>query len=211
MQVFIDLDPSYKGQTCGEWPCPNNCLHQYLSSCRRLAQTICFLLGLCGNFNDVQTDDFKTTSGVIEGTSAAFGNTWKTRADCPDAKNTFEDPCTVSIQNGKLHNLFHFPLRCKEGISWSTTKYLAKLAELFAHAHAHTHFSSIDTRSLQLINNNWQNNLDLQIFSFGSRQQVNSRKIGTIQHIRDSSLERTDGPKKLYLAPLKVVAFPLLN
>uniref|UniRef100_A0A8C5TM68 VWFD domain-containing protein n=1 Tax=Malurus cyaneus samueli TaxID=2593467 RepID=A0A8C5TM68_9PASS len=71
MQVFIDLDPSYKGQTCG----------------------------LCGTFNDIQSDDFKTTSGVIEGTSAAFGNTWKTRADCPDAKNTFEDPCTVSIQN----------------------------------------------------------------------------------------------------------------
>ncbi|XP_064020066.1 mucin-5AC-like [Pogoniulus pusillus] len=71
MQVYIDLDPSHKGQTCG----------------------------LCGNFNDVQTDDFKTTSGVIEGTSAAFGNTWKIRADCPNAKNTFEDPCTVSIQN----------------------------------------------------------------------------------------------------------------
>ncbi|XP_075609145.1 LOW QUALITY PROTEIN: mucin-5AC [Balearica regulorum gibbericeps] len=71
MQLFIDLDPSHKGQTCG----------------------------LCGNFNDMQTDDFKTTSGVIEGTSAAFGNTWKTRADCPDAKNTFENPCTVSIQN----------------------------------------------------------------------------------------------------------------
>ncbi|NXQ92222.1 MUC5A protein, partial [Nyctibius grandis] len=71
MQLFIDLDPSHKGQTCG----------------------------LCGNFNDMQTDDFKITSGVIEGTSAAFGNTWKTRADCPDAKNTFENPCTVSIQN----------------------------------------------------------------------------------------------------------------
>ncbi|KAK2536625.1 hypothetical protein Q9233_003040 [Columba guinea] len=71
MQLFIDLDPSHKGRTCG----------------------------LCGNFNDMQTDDFKTTSGVIEGTSAAFGNTWKTRADCPDAKNTFENPCTVSIQN----------------------------------------------------------------------------------------------------------------
>ncbi|XP_071414871.1 mucin-5AC isoform X2 [Pithys albifrons albifrons] len=70
MQLFIDLDPSHKGQTC-----------------------------LCGNFNDMQTDDFKTASGVIEGTSAAFGNTWKTRADCPDAKNTFENPCTVSIQN----------------------------------------------------------------------------------------------------------------
>ncbi|XP_074004840.1 mucin-5AC [Numenius arquata] len=71
MQLFIDLEPSHKGQTCG----------------------------LCGNFNDMQTDDFKTTSGVTEGTSAAFGNTWKTRADCPDVKNTFENPCTVSIQN----------------------------------------------------------------------------------------------------------------
>ncbi|XP_014815433.1 PREDICTED: mucin-5AC [Calidris pugnax] len=71
MQLFIDLDPSHKGQTCG----------------------------LCGNFNDMQTDDFKTTSGVTEGTSAAFGNTWKTRADCPNVKNTFENPCSVSIQN----------------------------------------------------------------------------------------------------------------
>ncbi|XP_015719308.1 mucin-5AC [Coturnix japonica] len=73
MQLFINLDPSQKGQTCG----------------------------LCGNFNDVQADDFKTTSGVIEGTSAAFGNTWKTRADCPDAKITFENPCTLSIENDK--------------------------------------------------------------------------------------------------------------
>ncbi|XP_021257808.1 mucin-5AC-like [Numida meleagris] len=73
MQLFINLDPSQKGQTCG----------------------------LCGNFNDIQTDDFKTTSGVIEGTSAAFGNTWKTRADCPDAKITFENPCTLSIENDK--------------------------------------------------------------------------------------------------------------
>ncbi|KAM9555940.1 mucin-5AC-like [Guaruba guarouba] len=71
MQLFIHLDPSHKGQTCG----------------------------LCGNFNDMQTDDFKITSGVIEGTSAVFGNTWKTRANCPDVENTFEDPCTVSIQN----------------------------------------------------------------------------------------------------------------
>uniref|UniRef100_A0A8B9FK24 VWFD domain-containing protein n=1 Tax=Amazona collaria TaxID=241587 RepID=A0A8B9FK24_9PSIT len=57
MQLFIHLDPSHKGQTCG----------------------------LCGNFNDMQTDDFKITSGVIEGTSAVFGNTWKTWASCPDS------------------------------------------------------------------------------------------------------------------------------
>lgn len=29
MQLFIDLDPSHKGQTCGKWSYRNNCLHQY--------------------------------------------------------------------------------------------------------------------------------------------------------------------------------------
>lgn len=56
--------------------------------------------GLCGNFNSVQADDFKAISGVVEGTSAAFANTWKTQADCPNVKNIFENPCTLSIENG---------------------------------------------------------------------------------------------------------------
>uniref|UniRef100_A0A8D0C749 Mucin-5AC n=1 Tax=Salvator merianae TaxID=96440 RepID=A0A8D0C749_SALMN len=73
MQVFVRLDPTHKGQTCG----------------------------LCGNFNSAQTDDFKAISGVVEGTSAAFANTWKTQADCPNIKNIFENPCTLSIENEK--------------------------------------------------------------------------------------------------------------
>ncbi|XP_043404992.1 mucin-5AC [Chelonia mydas] len=73
MQLFVSLDPSHKGQTCG----------------------------LCGNFNDIQTDDFKATSGVVEGTAAAFANTWKTQADCSNVKNIFENPCTLSIENEK--------------------------------------------------------------------------------------------------------------
>ncbi|XP_058016425.1 mucin-5AC [Ahaetulla prasina] len=72
-QVFIYMDPSHKGQTCG----------------------------LCGNFNGIQTDDFKAISGVTEGTPAAFANTWKTQADCPNVKNIFENPCTLSIENEK--------------------------------------------------------------------------------------------------------------
>ncbi|XP_050813146.1 mucin-5AC-like [Gopherus flavomarginatus] len=73
MQLFVNMDPSHKGQTCG----------------------------LCGNFNNIQTDDFKATSGIVEGTAAAFANTWKTQGDCPDVKNIFENPCTLSIENEK--------------------------------------------------------------------------------------------------------------
>uniref|UniRef100_A0A8W4F7Q4 Mucin 5B, oligomeric mucus/gel-forming n=1 Tax=Sus scrofa TaxID=9823 RepID=A0A8W4F7Q4_PIG len=71
MQVFLRLDPSYRGQMCG----------------------------LCGNFNQNQADDFWTISGLVEGTAAAFANTWKTQAACPNAKNSFEDPCSLSVEN----------------------------------------------------------------------------------------------------------------
>uniref|UniRef100_A0A8C2M0S6 Mucin-2 n=1 Tax=Cricetulus griseus TaxID=10029 RepID=A0A8C2M0S6_CRIGR len=70
MQVFVRLDPSYRGQMCG----------------------------LCGNFNQNQADDFTALSGVVEGTGAAFSNTWKTQASCPNDKNTFEDPCSYSVE-----------------------------------------------------------------------------------------------------------------
>ncbi|XP_044125174.1 mucin-5AC-like [Bufo gargarizans] len=73
MQVYVALDPSYKGQTCG----------------------------LCGNFNDKQADEFLTLSGVIEGTAASFANTWKTQADCANAKNVYHDPCSLSVENEK--------------------------------------------------------------------------------------------------------------
>ncbi|XP_029767909.1 mucin-5AC-like [Terrapene carolina triunguis] len=73
MQAFVRLDPSFKGQTCG----------------------------LCGNFNSIQTDDFKAISGVVEGTTAAFVNTWKTQASCPNIENNFENPCALSVENEK--------------------------------------------------------------------------------------------------------------
>uniref|UniRef100_UPI001A9D23C4 mucin-5B n=1 Tax=Ictidomys tridecemlineatus TaxID=43179 RepID=UPI001A9D23C4 len=71
MQVYLRLDPAYHGQMCG----------------------------LCGNFNQNQADDFMALSGVVEGTGAAFSNTWKTQAACPNAKNIFEDPCSLSVEN----------------------------------------------------------------------------------------------------------------
>ncbi|XP_073460907.1 mucin-5AC-like isoform X2 [Aquarana catesbeiana] len=73
MQVYVDLDSSYEHQTCG----------------------------LCGNYNKIQSDDFKALSGVIEGTAAAFVNTWKTLATCPNIKNSYEDPCSLSVEKEK--------------------------------------------------------------------------------------------------------------
>ncbi|XP_039696315.1 mucin-5B [Pteropus medius] len=71
MQVVLRLDPAHRGQMCG----------------------------LCGNFNQNQADDLRALSGVVEGTAAAFANTWKTQAACPNVKNIFEDPCSLSVEN----------------------------------------------------------------------------------------------------------------
>ncbi|XP_052616077.1 mucin-5AC [Peromyscus californicus insignis] len=73
MQVFVRLAPELRGLTCG----------------------------LCGNFNSIQADDFQTISGVVEGTAAAFFNTFKTQAACPNVRNNFEDPCSLSVENEK--------------------------------------------------------------------------------------------------------------
>ncbi|XP_012507384.1 PREDICTED: mucin-5AC [Propithecus coquereli] len=73
MQLFVRLAPELRGLTCG----------------------------LCGNFNQNQADDFTALSGVVEGTAAAFANTWKTQAACPNVRNSFEDPCSLSVENEK--------------------------------------------------------------------------------------------------------------
>ncbi|KAL4697339.1 hypothetical protein H8959_003037 [Pygathrix nigripes] len=73
MQLFVRLVPKLRGQTCG----------------------------LCGNFNSIQADDFRTLSGVVEATAAAFFNTFKTQAACPNIRNSFEDPCSLSVENEK--------------------------------------------------------------------------------------------------------------
>ncbi|XP_070686598.1 mucin-5AC [Pempheris klunzingeri] len=59
------------------------------------------LKGLCGDFNDVEADDFRTTNGLTEGTAGIFANTWKSKASCPDVTNTLGDPCTLSIEKEK--------------------------------------------------------------------------------------------------------------
>ncbi|MCJ8738057.1 hypothetical protein PDJAM_G00031110 [Pangasius djambal] len=73
MQVFIRVDPAFQGRTCG----------------------------LCGNFNNIQADDFTTAGGLREGTAVDFANTWKTRANCPGIQRSFENPCSLSTENEK--------------------------------------------------------------------------------------------------------------
>ncbi|KAK2919592.1 hypothetical protein Q8A73_001796 [Channa argus] len=69
MQVFITADASLKGTTAG----------------------------LCGNFNNMTSDDFKTMSGLVEATPAAFVNTLKTTASCDDVATQFGHPCSQGI------------------------------------------------------------------------------------------------------------------
>ncbi|XP_068115904.1 mucin-2-like [Hyperolius riggenbachi] len=73
MQLYIHIDPTYKSQVCG----------------------------LCGNYNSIQADDFQVLSGVTEGTATSFANTWKTQASCPNIATSFENPCSLSIENEK--------------------------------------------------------------------------------------------------------------
>ncbi|XP_072277629.1 mucin-5B-like [Pyxicephalus adspersus] len=74
MQISVSLDPEYQGDACG----------------------------LCGDFNNIRTDDFKSLSGAVEGTAAAFANTWKSQADCRDMRNSYENPCAVSVDNERF-------------------------------------------------------------------------------------------------------------
>ncbi|KAG2463000.1 MUC5B protein, partial [Polypterus senegalus] len=73
MQVYLNTDVSHKGQTSG----------------------------LCGNFNNIQVDDFKAESGALEGTAASFCNSWKTKAICEDMNDLYDNPCAASIENEK--------------------------------------------------------------------------------------------------------------
>uniref|UniRef100_A0A8P4KLK2 VWFD domain-containing protein n=1 Tax=Dicentrarchus labrax TaxID=13489 RepID=A0A8P4KLK2_DICLA len=74
------------------------------------------LNGLCGDFNDVEADDFRTTNGLIEGTAVAFGNTWKTKTSCLDVTNVLKDPCILSVDNEKYAKHWCSLLSDPEGI-----------------------------------------------------------------------------------------------
>lgn len=59
--------------------------------------------GLCGNFNGLESDDFKTSGGLVEATGAGFANTWKAQSSCHDKLDWLDDPCSLNIESGEAH------------------------------------------------------------------------------------------------------------
>uniref|UniRef100_A0AAZ1XZW9 VWFD domain-containing protein n=1 Tax=Oreochromis aureus TaxID=47969 RepID=A0AAZ1XZW9_OREAU len=75
-----------------------------------------YLKGLCGNFNDIMSDDFRVTNGLVEGTAAAYANAWKTRASCPDIISHFGDPCNDNILTENYANYWCSKLTDPKGV-----------------------------------------------------------------------------------------------
>lgn len=49
----------------------------------------------------ILSDDMTTPQGIVEGMAATFCNSWKTNQACKDRKERLDDPCSLSIENGK--------------------------------------------------------------------------------------------------------------
>uniref|UniRef100_A0A672TM53 Mucin 2, oligomeric mucus/gel-forming n=1 Tax=Strigops habroptila TaxID=2489341 RepID=A0A672TM53_STRHB len=73
------------------------------------------LQGLCGNFNGMEGDDFKTTSGLVEATGSAFANMWKAQSTCTDQVEKLEDPCSLSIESANYAEHWCSLLKNSEG------------------------------------------------------------------------------------------------
>ncbi|KAF5908257.1 intestinal mucin-like protein, partial [Clarias magur] len=87
--VEIEVSTNYRNKTCGLCGDFNGILqNEFIEN------------GLCGNFNDMQGDDFKTHSGLIEGTSTSFASSWKVKL-CQDFSATLSDPCSMSVEKEK--------------------------------------------------------------------------------------------------------------
>ncbi|XP_027498053.1 mucin-2, partial [Corapipo altera] len=71
--------------------------------------------GLCGNFNAMEGDDFKTTSGLVEATGSTFANTWKAQSICTDQVEKLEDPCSLSIESANYAEHWCSLLKNPEG------------------------------------------------------------------------------------------------
>lgn len=54
----------------------------------------------------VLSDDMKTPQGIVEGTAATFSNSWKANLMCQDREERLDDPCSLSVENGKQQRGF---------------------------------------------------------------------------------------------------------
>ncbi|KAJ1165139.1 hypothetical protein NDU88_005568 [Pleurodeles waltl] len=59
-------------------------------------------VGLCGNYNGNQGDDFLTPSGLVEALVQDFGNSWKLNGDCSDLLKQDTDPCSLNPKRARF-------------------------------------------------------------------------------------------------------------
>ena len=67
-------------------------------------------MGLCGNFNGIQNDDFTTKYNHSASDAASFGNFWKVEKSCPDVVN-MPYPCKSAGRAAQITKRHCFSLR----------------------------------------------------------------------------------------------------
>ena len=58
-------------------------------------------VGLCGNFNGIEDDDFRTSDGASVDNAAEFGNSWKVDPACDNA-TLVQHPCLVNSNRAMM-------------------------------------------------------------------------------------------------------------
>lgn len=106
MQLFVTLDRAAQGRVQGECRARRAGPPSEAPRGPRLPApcpfpTLCCPSGLCGNFNGLEGDDFRTAGGLVEATGAGFANTWKAQASCQDKLDWLDDPCSLNIESGE--------------------------------------------------------------------------------------------------------------
>lgn len=57
--------------------------------------------GLCGTFNKIQHDDFKTPEETIDTNALTFSNAWNLDLTCPGEHHKMRHPCDMQVQKQK--------------------------------------------------------------------------------------------------------------
>ncbi|XP_038661963.1 mucin-6-like [Scyliorhinus canicula] len=58
--------------------------------------------GLCGNFDGVSQNDFRSSMGIQEGTASSFVDSWRVTEHCQSAQDKDCDPCSLSQSNSEF-------------------------------------------------------------------------------------------------------------
>ncbi|KAM4017435.1 mucin-2-like [Anomaloglossus baeobatrachus] len=70
---------------------------QDVSRVRTCSSELC----LCGNFNSIQKDDLRSSSGTLETNIVDFANSWKVDFKCKNIKIVHEHPCVFGMDKEK--------------------------------------------------------------------------------------------------------------